>query len=183
VIAELAYRFHRARCVDTLLDYTFCMDGDTRFRTLGRRLGFALRFVQQSFAVPAEACAELLERARREFRAAGIVPMLIDVLHCPADRALLSATYGRDGLVVSFAFSPRTDGRLARIRGALVRLSRACRALGGRVRLGKSVHADPDDLAAMYEATLPRFRALKCRLDPDGLIRNEFLGRVFPSLA
>jgi decaprenylphospho-beta-D-ribofuranose 2-oxidase len=69
-----------------------------------------------------------------------------------------------------------------RIHGALVQLSRACRALGGRVRLTKNVHADPEDLAAMYAQTLPRFRELKRRLDPDGLIRNEFLNRVFPSL-
>lgn len=108
--------------------------------------------------------------------------MLSDVLYCPSDRALLSATHGLEGFVVSFAFSPRTRDRLARVRAALVQLSKDCRRLGGRVRLAKNVHADAGDLAAMYEATLPRFRELKRRLDPDGLIRNEFLERVFPSL-
>jgi len=182
LVGEIAYRFRGTRYVDPLLDYTFFMDGDVRFRQLGRRLGFEMRLVQQTFVVPVAAGAELIERARRAFRDAAIVPMLVDVLYCPADRALLSASHGRDGFVVSFAFSPRTRGRLARIRDALVRLSKECRGLGGRVRLTKNVHADVDDLAAMYEATLPRFHALKRRLDPDGLIRNDFLERVFPSL-
>ena len=182
LVGELAYRFHGGRYVDPLLDYTFFMDGDTRFRRLGRRLGFALPVVQQSFAVPPAATAELIERARRRFAAAAVVPMFSDALYCPPDRALLSATHGAGGFLVSFAFAPLTRGRLARVRGALVRLSGDCRALGGRVRLTKNVHADPDDLAAMYAATLPQFRELKRRLDPDGLIRNEFLDRVFPSL-
>lgn len=182
LVGELAYRFHRDRYVDPLLDYTFFMDGDTRFRRLGRRLGFALRIVQQSFAVPLAAAGELIERARRAFAAAAVVPMFGDALYCPADRALLSATHGLGGFIVSFAFAPRTRGRLRRIHGALVQLTRVCRALGGRVRLTKNVHADPEDLAAMYAQTLPRFRELKRRLDPDGLIRNEFLDRVFPSL-
>lgn len=182
LVGELAYRLRGDHHVDSLLDYTFFMDGDVRFRRLGRRLGLQLRIVQQSFVVPVAAAAELIERARRVFGAAAVVPMLSDVLYCRSDRALLSATHGLDGFVVSFAFSPRTRGRLARIQDALVRLSKACRALGGRVRLVKNVHADPDDLAAMYAATLPRFQALKRALDPDGVIRNEFLERVFPSL-
>jgi decaprenylphospho-beta-D-ribofuranose 2-oxidase len=182
LVGELAYHLRRDRYVDPLLDYTFFQDGDARFRRLGRRLGFELRIVQQSFMVPVAAGAELIERARRELAAAAIVPMFTDVLYCPAGRALLSANHGLAGFVVSFAFAPRTGDRLARIRRALVRLSAVCRALGGRVRLAKNVHADPDDLAAMYEATLPRFRELKRRLDPDGLLRNEFLARIFPSL-
>ncbi|TMQ04327.1 MAG: FAD-binding oxidoreductase [Deltaproteobacteria bacterium] len=183
LVGEIAYRLRGERHVDSLVDYTFFMDGDTRFRRLGRRLGLALRLVQQSFAVPVAAGHELIERARRVFDAAAVVPMFSDVLYCPADRALLSATHGMAGFIVSFAFSPRTRGRLARIERALRQLSRDCRALGGRVRLTKHVHADPDDLAAMYSATLPRFHQLKRALDPDGAIRNEFLERVFPSLA
>lgn len=182
LVGEIAYRLRGDRYVDSLLDYTFFMDGDVRFRQLGRRLGLELRIVQQSFVVPVDATAELLERARRVFGAAAVVPMLSDVLYCRSDRALLSATHSLDGFVVSFAFSPRTRGRGARVQDALVRLSKECRALGGRVRLTKNVHADPDDLAAMYAATLPRFRELKRQLDPDGVIRNEFLERVFPSL-
>ncbi len=182
LVGEIAYRLRGDRYVDSLLDYTFFMDGDVRFRRLGRRLGLELRIVQQSFAVPIAATAELIERARRVFRAAAVVPMLSDVLYCRSDRALLSATHGLDGFVVSFAFSPRTHGRLARVHDALVRLSKECRGLGGRVRLAKNVHADPDDLAAMYAWALPRFQQLKRQLDPDGAIRNEFLERVFPSL-
>lgn len=182
LVGELAYRLRRDRYVDPLLDYTFFMEGDARIRQLGRRLGFQMRIVQQAFVVPVRAAAELIERARRAFHAAAIVPMLADVLYSPADRALLSATYERGGFVVSFAFSPRTAGRLERIRAVLVQLSKVCLRLGGRVRLSKSVCADGEDLASMYAATLPRMRQLKRRLDPDGLLRNAFLERVFPSL-
>src|SRR5262245_54301962 len=141
-----------------------------------------MRLVQQSFVVPVAAGGELIERAARLFDDASLVPMMADVLYCPSDRALLSATHQLDGFVVSFAFSPITRGRHARTRDALVQLSKVCRSLGGRVQLTKNVHADAEDLAAMYEATLPRFRELKRRLDPDGLIRNAFLERVFPVL-
>jgi decaprenylphospho-beta-D-ribofuranose 2-oxidase len=182
LVSELAYRLHRERYVDDLLDYTFFMEGDARLRLAGRRLGLGLRIVQQSFAVPVDAAGELIERARRGFAAHALVPMLSDVLYCPADRALLSATYRRGGFIVSFAFSPRTRARHARIGVALRELSAVCRQLGGRVRLGKHVHAAPDELAAMYEDALPRFARLKRRLDPDGLLRNEFLERVFPGL-
>src|SRR6185295_17739174 len=135
LVGELAYRLRGKRYVDSLVDYTFFMDGDARFRRLGRRLGLALRLIQQSFAVPVAAGAEFIDRARRVFEAARVLPMFNDVLYCPGDRALLSASHGLDGFIASFAFAPRTHGRLARARSALVQLSRECRALGGRVRL------------------------------------------------
>ncbi len=183
VIWKLGWLTRKARYVDPILDYTFFMDGNVRARRFGRRLGFEMRVLQQTFVVPVEAGGELIERARRLFCEARLVPMMADVLYCPSDRALLSATHELDGFVASFAFAPRTAGRLARTRDAFVRLSKACRELGGRVHLTKHVHAEPGDLAAMYERTLPRFRELKRRLDPDGLIRNAFLERVFPDLA
>lgn len=178
----LGYHTRRARYVDPFLDYTFFMDGNFRARALGRRLGFEMALRQQSFVVPVEAAGELIARARRVFAAGDMVPMMSDVLYCPADRALLSANHALDGFVVSFAFAPRTAGRLARADAAFVRLAKDCRALGGRVHLTKHVRADRDDLEAMYAETLPRFRELKRQLDPDGVIRNAFLERVFPSL-
>lgn len=183
LVSELAYRLHRDRYVDPLFDYTFFMEGDARLRLAGRRLGWGLRIVQQSFVVAVDDAAELIERARRCFAAHEIVPMLSDVLYCPADRALLSATRGRGGFVVSFAFSPRTAGRHARVCAALTRLASVCRQLRGRIRLGKHVHAAPEDLAEMYAEALPRFSRLKRRLDPDGLLRNEFLERTFPGIS
>jgi FAD/FMN-containing dehydrogenase len=137
-----------------------------------------MRIVQQSFVVPVAAAGELVAQARRRFAAAGVVPMLSDVLYCPADAAWLSATLGRGGFVVSFAFSPRTAGRHARIGAALAQLSAMCRQLGGRVRLCKHVHAERDDLDAMYGDALSRFLQLKRRLDPDDALRNDFFERV-----
>ena len=181
------YKFHRARYVDPLLDFTFFMEGNARARRLGRRLGFAMRIMQQSFVIPAEAhgldaAREFIEVARRTFRAARIWPAMNDVLYCPSDEGLMSATHRLPGFVVTFAFEPRTDARRHRIERALTTLSHECGRLGGRVHLTKSVHADKDDLAEMYAATLPRFRALRDQLDPMHLLRNPFLEDLFPSL-
>lgn len=182
LVGDLAFRRRRDRYVDPLFDYTFFMDGDARLRQLGRRLGLTLPIIQQSFAVPVAAAAELIELARRAFAERDVSPILTDVLYCPADRALLSATYQRAGFLVSFAFSPRTRARLARVHLALAQLSRHSLLLGGRVRLAKSVCAGAGELAEMYRDGLPRFRQIKRALDPDGLLRNEFLERVLPSL-
>ena len=43
--------------------------------------------------------------------------------------------------------------------------------------------ADGDPLAKMYADQLPRFLALKGKLDPDGVLRNAFFERVFEAPA
>ena len=184
VIWWLAFRTWRRRgYVDPILDFTFMMDGNLRSRRLGRRLGLCMRIVQQSFLLPVDAAEELLREAGSAFGRRGLRPTLSDVLYSPSDESPLSSAYRLDGLLISFAFETSHRGRLEAIREAMLRLSRACRRLGGRVHLAKNVQADPEDLAAMYAPGLPELHRLKRRLDPGRVLRNDFLERTFPSLA
>lgn len=181
---------HRAY-VDPVLDYTFFMDGNARLVRLGRRLGFTMAAAEQTYLVPLGAgpgsrtarVAEFLGEANEVFGAARLTPGLTDVLHVPPDDAILSSSAGLDGCAVTFGFEASRWTTIARIRAAFSALAASCARLGGRVHLTKNVIADPDVLAAMYADAIPRFRALKHRLDPHGMLQNAFLQTRFPALA
>ena len=53
---------------------------------------------------------------------------------------------------------------------------------GGRVYLVKNVCADQGTLAAMYGDHAVTFFSLKRELDPNGVLRNDFLERNFGDL-
>jgi FAD/FMN-containing dehydrogenase len=178
----LAWHTRSARFVDPLFDCTFFMDGNARMRHWGWRLGFAMRVVQQSFLVPVAATPRFLHAARREFQQRSFWPSLGDALYVPESPALLSASCGLSGFLVTFGFEITSRSRADAVAGALVRLTTECRRLGGRVQLTKSVQASSEDVHAMYAPALPAFAALKRRLDPDCLLRNAFLERVLPAL-
>lgn len=182
LVWAIAERKRAARYVDPIVDFTFMMDGNARLRRIGRWLGFPMRVTQQSFVLPVETTSEFIARTRRLFAEADVVPTMSDVLYCPSDRALLSATYDFAGFFISFAFETSWRSRRARIDAALTQASKECLALGGRVHLTKNVRADPADLAAMYATTLPALQQLRQRLDPGRRIRSDFLARTFPML-
>jgi hypothetical protein len=94
----------------------------------------------------------------------------------------MSSSFELDGFLLTLGFEISNQARLEAVKSALVSLSAHCRRLGGRVHFVKSVHASPDDLEAMYAETLPVFADLKRRLDPRGVLRNEFLERTLPRL-
>ena len=52
----------------------------------------------------------------------------------------------------------------------------------GRVYLVKNVFAKPQTLAAMYGEHAVEFFRLKRELDPQMLLRDDFLERTFPGL-
>ena len=84
-------------------------------------------------------------------------------------------------LAISLAFAASEEESVHRIRLRLHALSARALELGGRVYLVKNVHATAEQLQEMYAHALPEFVRLKRRVDPDGLLRNEFLERVFPA--
>jgi hypothetical protein len=172
----------RSRFLDDLFGWTFVMDGNARAVSLFRRLGGEVLLVQQTFVIPgspatAEASAArtagFMAEASRAFEASGFVPALFDVLHLPADP-------GRDqgGLAVTVAFFLFDRARLAPLVSCLVELSRICRGLGGHVHLVKDVYARPEDLAAMHAGRIAEVVAVRARLDPKGVLRNDFIDRV-----
>ena len=68
---------------------------------------------------------------------------------------------------------------IAKLREELEAASAVCAELGGRVHLVKNVCASPEQLHGMYTQAMDAFLDLKKRLDPDGILRNNFFERVF----
>jgi decaprenylphospho-beta-D-ribofuranose 2-oxidase len=184
--------------IDGLEDYTFFMDGNVHAKELGMRLGLKMRVLQQTFIVPAAAhdhepatdarlhetmsvVTGFLDDTTAALAERGLTPTLIDIMFVPKDEGfLLSSSSHLSGYGITYAFDTSNEATRARAREFLIWATRRCRAIGGRVSLVKNVCADPDDLAAMYSDNVERFLAIKRRLDPDGLIHNQFLDRVFP---
>jgi decaprenylphospho-beta-D-ribofuranose 2-oxidase len=176
--------------VDELSGYLFFMDGNVLSKRVGQLFGMPMSTVQQAFMIPFDPAAR--EESLRRLVAFltevdelttqdDIPPTLLDVLHIKGDGFLLSANYGTDGFAVTLAFETSDEESVARIRVRLVELSERALALGGRVFLVKNVHASAEHIEAMYGHALPELVRLKRLVDPDGILRNEFLERVFPA--
>jgi FAD/FMN-containing dehydrogenase len=126
-------------------------------------------FVQYQAAVPLEAgpraIAELLERISASGRSSFLAVLK---RFGPANPGLLS--FPMDGYTLALDL-PAAPG----IREFLHGLNRVALDHGGRVYLAKDAVLDAETFAAMYPG-LPRFREVRARLDPDGLISSS-LGR------
>jgi decaprenylphospho-beta-D-ribofuranose 2-oxidase len=192
ITSTLYYRGKERTFVDELEGFTFFMDGNVRAKEWGERHGFAMDTIQQTFILPRDpnnhrATQDRLARFLKEttalLREDDLLPTLLDILFVPGkdDGFLLSATRDLPGFAVTFAFETSVPERIARIIPHLHTISSMCRELGGRVHLVKTVYARSEDLEAMYAETLPAFFAMKKRLDPEFLLTNDFLARIFPS--
>jgi decaprenylphospho-beta-D-ribofuranose 2-oxidase len=172
--------FRRPRTyLDGVEDFTFFMDGNVHAKRLGQRLGLAMQVLQQTFVVPAAAAAAFLDEMSAALDQRRLVPTMFDVLFVPEDEGFLLSPGNRlSGHAISFAFDTSNPALRARARAFLIWATGRCRAAGGRLSLVKHVCADAGDIAAMYGERLDAFLALKRRLDPDGLICNEFFERV-----
>jgi decaprenylphospho-beta-D-ribofuranose 2-oxidase len=166
------------------------MDGNVRAKRVAQSLGMPMSTVQQTFMLPFDWAAReeslkrlvvFLEQLDAITTRDEIPPTLLDILYLVSDKFLLSANHGMDAFAVTLAFETSDQESVNRIRRALTELSSHARAAGGRVHLVKNVHAHAGDLDAMYAHALPEFVRLKQLVDPDGLLRNEFLERVFPA--
>jgi decaprenylphospho-beta-D-ribofuranose 2-oxidase len=177
----------RRHFLDDVFGWTFVMDGNARAVSLARRLGGEVYVLQQTFVIPgspatagasAARTAEFMRDASRQLEAGGFVPTLFDVLYLPPDP-------GRDegGLAVTVAFILFDRARVDGLSACLCELSARCRQLGGHVHMVKDVHAHPEDLAAMHGARLEQLVTVRARLDPRGVLRNDFLDRVVTAAA
>ena len=133
----------------------------------------------------ADDLVEWLEFAHEYLLARDLTPTLNDVLFVPRDRPfLLSASNNRAGFAVSYAFETSNQDRLARAKQAFEELADVLwEKFQGRVYLVKNVFAKPQTLAAMYGDAAVEFFRLKHELDPQMLLRDEFLERTFPAAA
>jgi decaprenylphospho-beta-D-ribofuranose 2-oxidase len=77
------------------------------------------------------------------------------------------------------AFESLTDARIIKIKKCLEQLSRLCLEMGGRVHLTKNVMARPEDIRLMYGEVVGPFFAVKRKYDPQGILRNDFIEKLF----
>jgi hypothetical protein len=173
----------RSTFLDDLFGFTFCMDTNERATALYRRLGGAVYLVQPTFLIPGapgtrEASIARVSGFMREVAARldaeGTPPTLFDVLYVAGEPGRYAG-----GFAVTAAFVTADRARVDVIGRCLVGLSGLCLRLSGHVHLVKNVHARPEDLAAMHAPRLAQHFAVRRRLDPRGVMRNDFFDRVF----
>jgi decaprenylphospho-beta-D-ribofuranose 2-oxidase len=185
--------FHRDEYIDDVEGFTFFMDGNARAKRIGKRLGFSMRNIQQTFVIPfdpaggagwqagRDALVDWLDTAQKLLDERGLAPTLQDVLFLPGDEPfLLSSTAGGPGFAASYAFETSSRSTLRKASEAFSDLADIAWArFGGRVHLVKNVVASQSTLAEMYRDGAERFFELKRELDPAGILRNDFLERNF----
>jgi decaprenylphospho-beta-D-ribofuranose 2-oxidase len=170
------------------------MDGNVRAKRIARELGFHLKMVQQTFVVPSDPGAaggwdkarddlvEWLEFADDFLRARKLRATLTDVLFLPRDLPfLLSAGADLAGFAVTYAFEVSKDDQIGRVKQAFSELAEVLSGekFGGRIYLVKNVCAKKETLRRMYGENAAAFLRLKGELDPQGILRNEFLEKTF----
>lgn len=180
--------------VDELFGYTFFQDGNDAVKRFFRKLGFPMGIRQQTFVVPVDPesvdrtrarLASFLVEADRLLDEARLVPVLIDLLYLPQEREgfAFSASRGLAGYAVTFTFEELDRTTFPVEERLLAELALVAERLGGRVHLVKNVHASSALLERGYAEGVSELLALRTTLDPERILSNGFLARVFPSLA
>ncbi len=128
--------------------------------------------LQSEYLVPRADAIAAVEAVRG--LADRIAPLLLvsELRTVAADRLWLSSSYGTDAVGLHFTWRPEQ-----RAVEALLPAIEAALPGTARPHWGKVFTMDPGQVADRY----PRwadFVALRARLDPDGLFRNEFLERL-----
>jgi L-gulonolactone oxidase len=132
-----------------------------------------VRFVEMEYAVPRADLLPVLREVIAEVERSDLrIAWPVEVRVAAADDITLSTASGRDSGYLAVHLSPATDP--TRYFGLVERIAGQA---GGRPHWGKLHGLDAAVLASRY----PRFEdflALRGRLDPDGLFRNDYLDRV-----
>ncbi|SNS15737.1 D-arabinono-1,4-lactone oxidase [Actinacidiphila glaucinigra] len=132
-----------------------------------------VRFVEMEYAVPREAAVEVLRELKSmvessEFR----ISFPVEVRTAPADDIALSTASGRDTAYVAVHMY-----RGSRYQEYFTAVEQIMTAHQGRPHWGKVHTRDADYFAKAYPR-FAEFTALRDRLDPDRLFRNDYLRRV-----
>ncbi len=186
---------NNATYVNDLDDFMFFMDANSTARRIAGFFGKDMRMVQQTFVVPADLADDDLTHAQDQlskwlatahglFSGRGLTPTLQDVLFLPGDlQFCLSPNAGLEGFAVSYAFETSDDDTIEAVKQAFKDLADVLSAtFKGHVSLVKNVEVNSGTLESMYDKGAKKFFRLKAKLDPDCLLRNEFLERLFPTL-
>ncbi len=182
--------------INELANALFFMDANARAKRIAKRFGRTLKTVQQTFVVPidvsqaddlAKAQDDLcawLQLAHDLFDQRKLTPTLQDVLFLPEDLSFcLSPNARSPGFAVSYAFETSNPAKITRVKRAFTDLADLLwNRFGGHVSMVKCVYVDPDTLQNMYRSGADEFFHLKRQLDPDCILRNQFLEENFPNL-
>ena len=174
--------------VNDIKDYMFFMQG----QVIGKQsvedvLNKPLPLLQQTFVVPLEDDhpTKFMQDMTAILEDHDIEPTLFEFLFMPKDRVLMSASNGTTGYAITVAFQDiESKRRQERAIQALRAIShRLWHGYRGRIHLTKNVYADPDVLEKMFGDHATQFLALKNQYDPEGVLRNCFFERLFPTVA
>ncbi|OXS34767.1 D-arabinono-1,4-lactone oxidase [Streptomyces sp. XY006] len=132
-----------------------------------------VRFVEMEYAVPRAAVVEVLRELRTMVDRSGLkVSFPVEVRTAPADDITLSTASGRDSAYVAVHMFRGTP-----YHRYFTAAERIFTAHEGRPHWGKIHTRDAEYFSRVYPR-FGEFTALRDRLDPDRLFRNDYLRRV-----
>ncbi|MGY5629314.1 D-arabinono-1,4-lactone oxidase [Streptomyces sp. UC1A3] len=132
-----------------------------------------VRFLEMEYAVPREAVAETLRELKATVDRSRLrISFPVEVRTAPADDITLSTASGRDSAYIAVHMFRGTP-----YQAYFTAAERIFTAHEGRPHWGKLHTRDAEYLSRVYPR-FGEFTALRDRLDPDRLFRNDYLRRV-----
>ncbi|MFI8946854.1 D-arabinono-1,4-lactone oxidase [Streptomyces sp. NPDC053750] len=132
-----------------------------------------VRFVEMEYAVPREAVVETLRELKAMIDRSRLrISFPVEVRTAPADDIALSTASGRDSAYIAVHMFRGTP-----YHAYFTAAERIFTAHEGRPHWGKVHTRDAEYLSRVYPR-FGEFTALRDRLDPDRLFRNDYLRRV-----
>ncbi|GLX47908.1 FAD-linked oxidoreductase [Streptomyces hygroscopicus subsp. hygroscopicus] len=132
-----------------------------------------VRFVEMEYAVPRAALADTLRELKAMVERSGLrISFPVEVRTAPADDITLSTASGRDSAYIAVHMYRGTP-----YQSYFTAAERIFTAHEGRPHWGKVHTRDAEYFARVYPR-FTEFTALRDRLDPERLFRNDYLRRV-----
>ncbi|MEW2410417.1 D-arabinono-1,4-lactone oxidase [Streptomyces griseoviridis] len=132
-----------------------------------------VRFVEMEYCVPRAAVTEVLRELRTVIERSGLrISFPVEVRTAPADDITLSTASGRQSAYIAVHMFRGTP-----YHAYFTAAERVFTAHEGRPHWGKVHTRDAEYFAEVYPR-FGEFTALRDRLDPDRLFRNDYLRRV-----
>ena len=137
-----------------------------------------VRFYEMEYAIPAEACAEALNRVRAYVRQSGLmISFPVEVRFTAADGIPLSTAYGRKSCYIAVHMYQGTQ-----YQQYFEAVEDIMDDYGGRPHWGKLHYQTSETLAPRYPEW-DRFQQVRRRLDPHGVFTNAYLDRVLGKIS
>jgi L-gulonolactone oxidase len=137
-----------------------------------------VRFYEMEYAIPADVCAEALNRVRAYVRQSGLmISFPVEVRFTAADDIPLSTAYGRKSCYIAVHMYQGTQ-----YQQYFEAVEDIMDDHGGRPHWGKLHYQTSETLAPRYPEW-ERFQQTRRRLDPHGTFTNAYLDRVLGKIS